>query len=121
MGGSPTNGANSGSDDSLGLQSTKAWHIPSSHPEYLSQGLEKGISNMASGISNGAIMAFNHSQKPNDTGGYDTKSAVKSAAPYAYGQTQVPGMGWIPQAKGINYQPDQWERLYGNNYSGTGS
>lgn len=103
----------------IDYKATKPWDVPSSHPEYISQGIASAIKSIAGSVG-GAISAKAMSG-PNATGGYDTEAAAKQAAPNAAGFSNVPGVGIVPRAQGVNYEPDQMERLYGYNYSGTGS
>jgi hypothetical protein len=124
MGGSPTdsNANNSaplrfggGGATPVQSQSTQPWQVQSSHPEANAQGLSSGITNGLS-IGLGMGQAKGGSQQPNSTGGYDSQQQVQTAAPHAAGYTYVEGTGWVPQAQGVNYQPDQMQRLYGYNY-----
>jgi len=124
MGGSPTdyNSNNStplrfsgGGPSPVQSQPTQPWQVQSTHPEAIAQGAATGISN---GISLGMDLGRfkGGSQQPNSTGGYDTQQQAQAAAPNAAGYTNVQGVGWVPQAQGVNYQPDQMQRMYGYNY-----
>jgi len=92
----------------------KKWDVQSAHPEAVTQGMIKGIGSLATS----AIGAGAGAMSPNATGGYNSKLAAQTAAPYASGVSNVEGMGWVPQAQAVNAedQPDQMQRLYGRNY-----
>jgi len=97
-------------------QSTKPWEVDSSHPEYVTQGISKGVSSFVKEAAGGytGMQGASSSQTPNSTGGYDSQKQVQKAAPNAAGYSYVDGIGWVPQAQGVNYQPDQGERMWGS-------
>jgi hypothetical protein len=92
---------------------TKAVKPINAHPEAVGQGIIKGaeslISSVAGAYAGGAGGATG-------AGGFTSAAAAKQAAPYAAGVSNVPGVGYVPQAQGVNYQPDQMERTYGAGY-----
>jgi len=89
------------------------WRIDSAHPEKVTEGMAQGVSNFAQGISSAA--GAYKGATPNASSGYNSVTDAQQAAPYAYGYSRD-GSSYYPQAKGVNYQPDQMERLYGYNY-----
>jgi hypothetical protein len=95
---------------SVQYQPTSGWNIPSSHPEAIAQGIEQGVGNLASGVM---MAKMAQTPSPNATGGYNTTAEAKQAAPYAAGYSKVEGIGVVPRAQGVNYQPDQGERYWG--------
>jgi hypothetical protein len=102
----------------VALNPERPWDIPSSHPEYKTQGLASGISSIAQALPT-AFMGIKAGMSPNAKGGYDSKMAAQQAAPYRGGISFEPDMGYIPQAQGVNYQPDQFTQKYGYNIRGT--
>jgi hypothetical protein len=112
---SPLNVGSGVRSNPIDIESTRPWEIQSPHSEKIAEGIAQGVSNFAMGLA-----ALKAAQKPNAAGGFDTKGAAKQAAPYASGISQDAQGNFYPQAQGVNYQPDQIERLYGYNYSGTG-
>jgi hypothetical protein len=121
MGGSPDNNSNAplrtggGHGSSVEFVPQQKWDIESTHPEALYQGIASGIGGLAGGV------ASKFSSKPNAAGGYNSKAEASAAAPYRGGISFEPDMGYIPRAQGVNYQPDQFQRMYGYNYRGTGA
>jgi hypothetical protein len=124
MGGSNPNNApelsamksNSGmNNDVLDFQATRPWQIQSTQSEKIAEGIGKGIGSLAGGV------ASKFASHPNATGGYNSQLSASVAAPHAAGYNNVDGIGWVPRAQGVNYQPDQFARMYGYNYRGTGA
>jgi hypothetical protein len=93
------------------FDATKAIKPINAHPEAVAQGAIKGAQSLISSVG-----SANAAGGATGKGGFTSAAAAKQAAPYAAGVTNDPEVGYVPQAQGVNYQPDQMERSYGYGY-----
>jgi hypothetical protein len=54
---------------SVQYQPTSGWNIPSSQPELIGQGIERGVGNLASGLTTAALTAQKSNQQAPDYAG----------------------------------------------------
>jgi hypothetical protein len=103
--------ATGGSNSPLGFYEAKPWKVPDFTPKE-SKEEKKGGSD--AGQMAGQLLKMYLAN--NGKGGFNSMTQAKLAAPNAAGYSNVEGIGIVPQAKGVNYEPDQMERLYGYGY-----
>jgi hypothetical protein len=72
---------------SVQYQPTSAWNIPSSQPELIGQGIERGVGNLASGLTIAALTAQKSKQQAPDYAGA-AASAGKSGPVQDLNSTQ---------------------------------
>jgi len=110
----------------IALAAERPWEIPSSHPEYLSQGLASGLKSLGSGATQGFSAIYQANKEKAKEEREDQLLFEKYAHEARMAKNGQGGgmsfgidMGYIPQAQGVNYQPDQFTQKYGYNIQGT--